>query len=285
MGVHWGIPLLKNLIPPDAFAKLDAAQVDPNRPCPPSDTIRFLDGQTGKQIGASTTPHIYRLRRSKLRALLLEGIDVQYDKTLTDISYSEDGTTVTAHFADGSSTSGSLLVGADGARSLTRNLLVGPEKAALTTIEFAASIVQSKYTAEQVKFLRSWHPLFVAAPNPAGLFSWVGLHSAPDADDPENWIMNHYISWPCSHEEQEKTKDWTNEQRLKQLKEFGEKFADPFRSAFAWLKDDQPVWYSPMTQWDPSLPEHQWDNHGGRVTLAGDAAHPMTFRTQPPPDP
>jgi 2-polyprenyl-6-methoxyphenol hydroxylase-like FAD-dependent oxidoreductase len=97
--------------------------------------------------------------------------------------------------------------------------------------------------------------------------------------------MNHYISWPCSHEEQEKTKDWTNEQRLKQLKEFGEKFADPFRSAFAWLKDDQPVWYSPMTQWDPSLPEHQWDNHGGRVTLAGDAAHPMTFRTQPPPDP
>jgi 2-polyprenyl-6-methoxyphenol hydroxylase-like FAD-dependent oxidoreductase len=210
--------------------------------------------------------------------LIAEGIDIQYKKTLTNISYSEDGTTVTAYFADGSSTNGSILVGTDGTRSVVRNLLLGPEKAALTTLEFAASIVQAKYTAEQVKFLRSWHPLYVAAPHPAGLLSWVGLHSAPDVDDPENWIMNHYISWPYSHAEQEESKDWTNETRLKQVKGFAKLFADPFKSAFAWLKDDQSVWYAPLTQWDPSLPEHRWDNHGGRVTLAGDAAHPMTFR-------
>jgi len=273
-----GIPILKTLIPPAAFAQLDAAQVDPNRPCPPSDTIKFFHGQTGEQIGAAETPHIYRLRRSKLRALLADGIEIQYSKCLSDISYSEDGSTVTAHFDDGSSESGSLLVGADGTRSPVRNLLLGSEKAALTTLEFAASIVQAKYSAEQVKFLRSWHPLYVAAPHPAGFFSWVGLHSAPDVNDPENWIMNHYISWPCSHSEQEKSKDWSNEMRLKQVKGFAEQFADPFRSAFVWLKDDHPVWYAPLTQWDPSLPEHRWDNHGGRVTLAGDAAHPMTFR-------
>jgi 2-polyprenyl-6-methoxyphenol hydroxylase-like FAD-dependent oxidoreductase len=276
-----GIPILKTLMPPDAFAQLDAAQVDPNRPCPPSDTINFLNGQTGEQIGAATTPHIYRLRRSKLRALLAEGIEIQCSKCLSDITYSDDGTAVTAKFADGSSTKGSILVGAEGTRSLVRNLLLGSEKAALTTLEFAASIVQAKYSAVQVKFLRSWHPLYVAAPHPAGFVSWVGLHSAPDVDDPENWIMNHYISWPCSHAEQEKTKDWSNEQRLQQVKAFAEKFADPFRSAFLWLKDDQPVWYAPLTQWDPSLSEHRWDNHGGRVTLAGDAAHPMTFRKPP----
>jgi 2-polyprenyl-6-methoxyphenol hydroxylase-like FAD-dependent oxidoreductase len=273
-----GIPILKTLIPPEAFAKLGAAQVDPNRRCPPSDTIKFLNGQTGEQIGAVETPHIYRLRRSKLRALIAEGIDIQYGKALTDIYYPDDGKTVTAHFADGSSTNGTLLVGTDGTRSIVRNLLLGPQKAALTTLEFAASIVQAKYSSEQVKFLRSWHPLYVAAPHPAGFASWVGLHSAPDVDDPENWIMNHYISWPYSHVEQEKSKDWTNEMRLKQVKGFAEGFAEPFRSAFLWLKDDQPVWYAPLTQWDPSLPEHIWDNHGGRVTLAGDAAHPMTFR-------
>lgn len=238
-----------------------------------------MNGQTGEHIGAATTPHIYRLRRSKLRALLANGIEIQYSKLLSDISYSDDGKIVTAIFADGSSTNGSILVGADGTRSLVRHLLLGQEKAALTTLEFAASIVQAKYSAEQVKFLRSWHPLYVAAPHPAGFFSWVGLHSAPDIDDPENWIMNHYISWACSHSEQEKTKDWTDEQRLTQVKGFAEKFSDPFRSAFLWLKEDQPVWYSPLTQWDPSLPEHRWDTHGGRVTLAGDAAHPMTFRT------
>jgi 2-polyprenyl-6-methoxyphenol hydroxylase-like FAD-dependent oxidoreductase len=210
--------------------------------------------------------------------LIADGIDIQYSKCLSDISYSDDGRIVTAHFDDGSSTNGAILVGADGTRSLVRNLLLEPEKAALTTLEFAASIVQAKYSAEQVRFLRSWHPLYVAAPHPAGLFSWVGLHSAPDVDDPENWIMNHYISWPYSHAEQEKSKDWPNKVRLKQVKGFAEQFADPFRSAFVWLKDAHPVWYAPLTHWDPSLPEHQWDNHGGRVTLAGDAAHPMTFR-------
>ena len=125
----------------------------------------------------------------------------------------------------------------------------------------AASIVKAKYTAEQVKFLRSWHPLYVAAPHPAGFLSWVGLHSAPDVNDPGNWIMNHYISWPYSQAAQENSKDWSNEMRLKQVKEFAEQFADPFRSAFAWLKDDQPVWYAPLTEWDPSLPERWWDNH------------------------
>jgi 2-polyprenyl-6-methoxyphenol hydroxylase-like FAD-dependent oxidoreductase len=210
------------LIPPEAFAKLDAAQVDPNRPCPPSDTIKFLNGQTGEQIGAAETPHIYRLRRSKLRALIADGIEIQYSKDFTNISYSDDGTTVTAHFADGSSTSGPILVGADGTRSPVRTALLGPEEAALKTLEFATSIVQAKYTAEQVKFLRSWHPLYVAAPHPVGFLSWVGLHSAPDVSDPENWIMNHYISWPYSHAEQEKSKDWSNEMRLKQVKGFAE---------------------------------------------------------------
>jgi 2-polyprenyl-6-methoxyphenol hydroxylase-like FAD-dependent oxidoreductase len=65
---------------------------------------------------------------------------------------------------------------------------------------------------------------------------------------------------------------------LKQVNGFAEQFADPFRSAFAWLKDDHPVRYAPLTEWDPSLPGHRWDNHGGRVALVGDAAHPMTFR-------
>jgi 2-polyprenyl-6-methoxyphenol hydroxylase-like FAD-dependent oxidoreductase len=186
--------------------------------------------------------------------LLVDGIEIQYGKCLSDISYSDDGTIVTAHFDDESSTNGAILAGADGTRSFVRNLLVGPEKAALTTLEFAASIVQAKYSAEQVKLLRSWHPLYVAAPHPAGFFSWVGLHSAPDVNDPENWIMNHYISWPYSHAQQEESKDWSNKMRLKQVKDIAEQFADPFRSAFVWLKDDQPVWYAPLTQWDPSLP-------------------------------
>ncbi|KAI9745842.1 MAG: hypothetical protein M1818_000523 [Claussenomyces sp. TS43310] len=278
IGLHWSAPILETLIPPESFAKIDSVQVDPSKPCPPSSRVDILNGQTGEKIGGTTLPHFYRIIRSKLRALIAEGLDIQYGKTLTSVQYSDDGKTVTASFADGTSATGALLIGADGARSRIRQLLLGEKRAALTILPFAATIVQAKYTSAQAKFLRSWHPLYIMAVHPAGMISWVGLHSAQDPEDPENWILNHYISWPSSLADQEETKDWTNKMRLEQLKEKSKLFTDPFRSAFEWLSEDQPVWYAPLSQWDPSLEEHQWGNMGGRVTLAGDAAHPMTFQ-------
>jgi 2-polyprenyl-6-methoxyphenol hydroxylase-like FAD-dependent oxidoreductase len=278
IGLHWGTPILQSLIPSEAFAQLESAQVDPNTPCLPEDTIPFLHGQTGEQIGGTTVPHVYRLRRKELRSIISKGLDIEYNKTLTALEYSEDGKTVTATFQDGSSYTGSLVVGADGARSEVRNLVVGQPGAELTVLPFACSIVQAKFTAEQAKFLRSVHPLYLAMIHPEGMVGWLGLHHAPDPNVPEDWIMNHYISWPCSPEEYDKTKDFDNYQRLKQVQSLAEKFADPIKSAFLWLPKDQDVWFSMITQWDPSLPEHAWDNKDGRVTLAGDAAHPMTFR-------
>ncbi len=38
------------------------------------------------------------------------------------------------------------------------------------------------------------------------------------------------------------------------------------------------VWYGKMNHWDPQEEGHRWDSHGGRIMLAGDAAHPMTFQ-------
>lgn len=282
MGLHWGAPILSTLIPSESFAKLESAQVDPHRPCPEFDEIRFFHGENGNQIGGSKIPHIYRVRRRALRNIMAEGLEVGtevlYNKELVDVSYSDDGEIVTAHFQDGSKVTGSCLVGADGPRSQVRQLLVGKENAKLQSLPFCASIVQAKYSAEQVRFLRSLHPLFVVGLHPKGLMSWVGLHHAPSPDEPENWIMNHYVSWRCDPAQQEEMKQWTNEQRLKQVKDMAMEFCDPYRSAFEWLREDQPVWWAPLTQWDPSEAAHRWSNGGGRVTLAGDAAHPMTFR-------
>ena len=52
-------------------------------------------------------------------------------------------------------------------------------------------------------------------------------------------------------------------------------FAEPFRSANAWVPDGTPVYGNRVTYWEPPL---SWNNHGGKISLAGDAAHPMTFR-------
>lgn len=76
------------------------------------------------------------------------------------------------------------------------------------------------------------------------------------------------LSWP--QDDTSHTNDLLTEFRDK-----GEKFAEPFRSAFLAIRDAKVIWSSNLSQWLPSA----WDNHKGRVTLAGDAAHPMTFRS------
>lgn len=56
--------------------------------------------------------------------------------------------------------------------------------------------------------------------------------------------------------------------------EYAELFAEPFRSAFLSLPGDAVLWCERLAQW----PTVEWDGRGGTVTLAGDAAHPMTYR-------
>jgi len=61
---------------------------------------------------------------------------------------------------------------------------------------------------------------------------------------------------------------------LKDLKERAEPFAEPFRSIFQSIPDGTTAWHNRLSLW----PTQPWDNRSGTFTLAGDAAHPMTFR-------
>lgn len=62
-------------------------------------------------------PHL-NINRFTVRQILLHGLDVHYDKRFTH--YTADAGGVTAHFADGTSARGDLLVGADGVNSPVR---------------------------------------------------------------------------------------------------------------------------------------------------------------------
>ena len=62
------------------------------------------------------------------------------------------------------------------------------------------------------------------------------------------------------------------------MKNVASEFCEPFRSAFSWVKDDTYIFPDRFASWNSPAP---WDNHSGCITLAGDAAHPMTpFRGQ-----
>jgi 2-polyprenyl-6-methoxyphenol hydroxylase-like FAD-dependent oxidoreductase len=210
-------------------------------------------------------------------------LDIKYNKRLKDILFELDGESVTAVFEDGAHVSGRLLVGTDGSRSTVRNILLGPEKALLTRLPFSATFVQASYTREQALFLRSFHPLYIAADHPDGYFAFFGLQDAPEVDKPEGWTFFFYISWNSSLEQQdEERKSFGNKERLAQVKEKAKSFCEPWKSAFEWVPEDKRCWYFDLSTWDPSTPEHHWDTRNGRVTLAGDAAHPMTYRRHSP---
>jgi 2-polyprenyl-6-methoxyphenol hydroxylase-like FAD-dependent oxidoreductase len=260
------------------WSQIQSLQVDPNVPTKEEDTLTFLKGDSGDPIAAFTFGPFYRLKRSRLRSLLSQGLDVRYEKRLADVTYAKDGQSVTAHFADGSSSTGRMLVGADGARSTVRQLLLGPEHGAINRIPFCATFIQRKFTKEQALFLRSFHPLYLASAHPKNQFAFFGMHDATDAEDPSSWTFFYYISWYSNLEEQDATADWTDAQRLSQAKEFAKSFCDPWKSAYEWTPEGHPVWYMGLTDWDPGAEGHRWDNHGGLVTMVGDAVHPMTYQ-------
>jgi 2-polyprenyl-6-methoxyphenol hydroxylase-like FAD-dependent oxidoreductase len=283
MGLHWGAPVLRSLIgEEDANSRVQSVQVDPNEPTKHLDTLMLFNGATGEQIGGATVDYFFRLRRSKLRDLLSEGTDICFNKRLANITYSSDRKLVTAHFDDGSSATGRIILGADGARSAVRKLIVraGAEAAESKRLPVCATFIQARYTAEQAVELRKHHPLYLAGIHPRGHFAFFGMQDASDAKRPETWTFFFYISWNSSLEEQDGTAGWTDRQRLDQAKAFVRegKFADPWKSAYERLPEDTQVWYMSMTDWDPDEKEHGWDNHGGLVTLAGDAAHTMTYQ-------
>ncbi|KAL2847488.1 hypothetical protein BJY01DRAFT_166408 [Aspergillus pseudoustus] len=278
MGLHWGAESLQALMPEAMWLRIQSIQVDPSTPTPAEDAIQFLNGQTGELMTSVPANKFYRLRRRKLGALLAQGLDIRYGMKLEKIKYSEDGRYATASFTNGPSITASLIVGTDGARSTTRELLLGPEQGSIRTLPYCATFVQARFRAEQALFLRKFHPLYLACISPAGYFSFFGLHDVPNPKRPETWTFFFYISWYSSLEEQEATAHWSNAQRLQQGKEFSKNFTDPWKSAFSWLAEDQEVWYMSLSDFDPGAEGHRWDNKGGRVTLAGDAAHAMTYQ-------
>lgn len=278
MGLHWGAPALRSLMTEDMWARIQSVQVDPSQPTARKDGLNFMNAQSGETMAVIPVQNFYRLRRRKLWGLLVEDLDICYGKTLCAISYSSDGERATASFDDGSSISANLIVGTDGARSTLRRLVLGPKSGAIRRLPFSATFVQARFPAGKARFLRTFHPLYIAGINPEGFFSFLGIHDAPDPRDPECWTFFFYISWPSSLKEQEDTAHWSNAQRLQQVKGFAQSFTDPFRSAFEWLSDDHPVWCMGLSDFDPGAEAHRWDSHGGRVTVAADAAHAMTYQ-------
>lgn len=221
-----------------------------------------LLASSGRRLGAvsnggtlpdGTTSHT--IKRARLyRALHTEaagrGIPVQFGKRLVDAEASADGGVV-ARFADGTSATGDLLIGADGVHSATRRLLdpAAPEGRYVGLVNFGG------YTHAVVAGAEpgTWYMIF-------GKRAFFGY--ALDPAGGTVWFAN--LPRPkVSNEERAAT---TTKQWRRQLIEW---FADDRGPAAQLIADGELELAADNTHDLPRVPT--W--HKGPMVIIGDAAH------------
>jgi len=263
--------LLAQLLPEDLFSRLSECQPDPKLDLKGSalESIIVRDGQTGATIVQPPFPGIRRLNIQKTRTIWSEGVDVKFGKSITALELASNG--VVARFQDGTTESASVLVGADGGGSWVRRWMLGDE-ATSQVLPYTFLNFPLQYTAEQaVKMEKMMHPIVDVGVHPKSMYIGIFLLDKPDLDRPESWIFYILATWPQEGRNEAGSAD---QNMVDELRKRGTDWADPFKSAVEWIPTGTQAKAVPFKIWGATS---GWNNHNGRVTLAGDAAHSMTF--------
>ena len=269
MAIHWALDKLETLLPPEAFATMERASCNPAVPINAGGNYPIIHAETGKLLAGVPYKKGLRVPRSKMRKLCGEGIEVQYGKHLSEIEFRQNEQGVTATFTDGTTVFGTILIGADGARSRTREVALGSvEKAATTAFPIWHMNLTVCYgDAEKARFVRSEFPTSFLALSDRSFHAFQSISSMPDGPDhPETWVFHHAMAW-----QGEAKHELSYAERLAIIKEKAAGLAEPARSAFLWIPEGTQVHKADISYWITE----PWDNRLGRLTLLGDAAHPM----------
>ncbi|EGX97237.1 monooxygenase, putative [Cordyceps militaris CM01] len=264
MLVHWAMPILERLVPEEILNDLDNALCNPNLEFTAQvETLPCYNGVTGDLLFSSPTPGARRVSRRRLRALLARDVEIRWNKSLRKISRTENG--ITADFEDNTTMDADYLVGTDGTSSKVREIVLGAEKAQAQGSGFLFATGINRYgRVEHTNAIVDKHPV-AALMMGASSVGGIGVLSAQDASDKSTWTTFWVKIW------RGEAVHLQGREALDYIKKKTAPLRDEFQLAIDWTADDAYVSINEMKYWVPV----SWDNHDGRVALAGDAAHPM----------
>ncbi|TVY40613.1 putative FAD-dependent monooxygenase [Lachnellula subtilissima] len=273
--IHWALPALKECLSPAIYERLSTIQVDPEEGRSNNGRFVFLDLSTAEPRYEIPPSERLRINRLKFRSLLAEGVDVNWGKQISGFDLELEDC-IQVKFADGTSTKGSLLVGADGSGSRTRRTLVGDEVAKLYHLPVRFMGVTIRLTPVEVKPLRDIDPLLFQGCHPdTGAYLWYSTLSTPEVNG-SNGNDEYYegqlnMSWIVKSPADEVPA--TNKEKISKIKDMARGFESRLKAVIERIPQDTEVMEIKLQDW-PTL---SWPTYDGRVTLVGDAAHAMTM--------
>ncbi|KAL8742486.1 MAG: hypothetical protein Q9190_005034 [Brigantiaea leucoxantha] len=299
--IHWGLDTFLSLLPQHIIDRLPEVYVNPEASQKGENgNFLFFDLRSGETRYKVPPSKRIRVSRERLRALLLDGLDVQWSKTLTSIS-TPSSDSITAHFSDSTASTGTLLVGADGTRSATRSLLLSPSCSlsdspspnSNTNVPLPVRLLgtSTSYPPSLGHKIHALDPFFFQGGDPFTsafhYFSFLSVPSNLSSSLPlpgTHTNTNAYecqiiISYPFRpgflSRSQPLEIPSSNSARVALMKEIADGWAEPFREYVAAIPEDAEVKTIALEDFVPK--EGMWSNQEGRMTMVGDAAHAMTM--------
>jgi 2-polyprenyl-6-methoxyphenol hydroxylase-like FAD-dependent oxidoreductase len=232
---------------------------------------RADSGGEKTSAGSAGELNLVRANRSRLRDWLATNLNINWDKHATHIDEADDSVTIS--FSDGTSATGDVLVGADGVHSFVRRHLLGSEDR-LSTIPIG--YVAGEPTLNKEEYERQFElgrSAYLLTNSKKALRMFAGLNSI--AGDTLTAKYYWVIGWddPAAAHEPYWTQSASRQQLYDRGLELSQQFdLDPKLTEIVRLTKPEDMMAPPIIMRDMVLT----DLPNRRVTLVGDAAHPMT---------
>lgn len=284
--LSWSLPTLRSLLAENILARLPEAHVNKRAfDAGQEGNFTFYDLSNGEAKWKVPASERIRVSRRRLRKVLLDGVEVEWNKAVARIVKDRRGVHVI--FRDGSTATGSLIVACDGSHSAVRKMIHARDHENYRLpIRFLGANVA--YAESQVDGIRRLDPYFLqGSDSRTGAYFWFSFLETPDDSDapgiPELgdrlYSCQVVISWPYREgffgRAGPTNVPNTDVGQLIWMKSLSADWAEPFRSIVQNLPDNAEVKDSELSDW---IPQRNSDEvFEGRVVLLGDAFHPMTM--------